>query len=70
MGGAAVAVYRLAVRPWHLGWGATDEEVARSMPSDDLLPGSGSATRAITIEAPPEDIWPWLVQLGYGRAGW
>ena len=62
--------YRLAVRPWHLRWGATDEEWTRPMPGDDLLPGSGSATRAITIEAAPEQIWPWLVQLGYGRAGW
>ena len=40
------------------------------MPGDDLLPGSGSATRAITNDAPPEAIWPWLVQMGYGRSGW
>ena len=65
-----VFAYRLAIRPWHLGWGATDEELSRPMPGDDLLPGSGSATRAITIKASPERIWPWLVQLGYGRAGW
>ena len=66
----AVAVYRGLIRPWHLRWGATDEEVERVMPGDDLLPRAGSTTRAITIAAPPEDIWPWLVQLGYGRAGW
>ena len=63
-------LYRIAVRPWHLRWGATDEEITRPMPGDDLLPGAESATRAITIEAPPEDVWPWLIQLGYGRAGW
>ena len=69
-GGIVALVYRVAIRPWHLRWGATDEELTRPMPGDDLLPGSGSATRAITIEASPEAIWPWLVQLGYGRAGW
>jgi hypothetical protein len=31
---------------------------------------SFNATRAVTIAAPPDDVWPWLVQLGYGRAGW
>jgi hypothetical protein len=71
--GAAVAValvYRVVIRPWHLRWGATDEETTRAMPGDELLPGATSATRAITIRATPETIWPWLVQLGYGRAGW
>ena len=63
-------LYRSAIRPWHLRWGATDDEVARSMPGDDLLPGAASTTRAITVVARPEDVWPWLVQLGYGRAGW
>jgi hypothetical protein len=69
-GGIAALVYRVAIRPWHLRWGATDEELTRPMPGDDLLPGPGSATRAISINATPEAIWPWLVQLGYGRAGW
>jgi hypothetical protein len=59
------------VRRWHLRWGATDEEVAASMPGDEIVPRpSFNATRAITIAAPPEDVWPWLVQLGFGRAGW
>jgi hypothetical protein len=58
-------------RPWHLRWGATDDEVAAAMPGDDIVARpSFSATRAITIAAPPEGVWPWLVQLGYGRAGW
>jgi hypothetical protein len=55
----------------HLRWGATDAEVAGAMPGDGLLPETSfQATRAITIEAEPEAVWPWLVQLGYGRAGW
>jgi hypothetical protein len=40
------------------------------MPGDDLIPGAASTTRAIAIAAPPEQVWPWLVQLGYGKAGW
>lgn len=39
-------------------------------PGDDLLPDAKAATRAITIKATPEAVWPWLVQLGYGKAGW
>jgi hypothetical protein len=64
------AMYVVAIRPWHLRWGATDAEVSRPLPGDDLLPEATSATRAITIAATPEEIWPWLVQLGFGRAGW
>jgi hypothetical protein len=57
-------------RHWHLRWGATDAEVAAAMPGDELVPEpSFSATRAITIQAPPELVWPWIVQLGTGRAG-
>ena len=70
VGGVVAGDYGLAIRPWHLRWGATDEELTRAMPGDDLLAGSGSATRAITIAATPEEIWPWLIQLRYGRAGW
>ena len=40
------------------------------MPGDDLLARAGQTTRAVTIGAPPSEIWPWLVQIGYGRAGW
>ena len=65
-----LGAYRLLVQPWQHRWGATDEEVRRPMPGDDLIPDAASTTRAITIAAPPEQVWPWLVQLGYGRAGW
>jgi hypothetical protein len=57
----------LVIRPWHLRWGATVEEVTRAMPGD--LEHIGW-TRAITIDAAPEQIWPWLVQWGQGRGGW
>jgi hypothetical protein len=42
----------------------------RALPGDDLLRESPvGSTRAVTIAASPEDIWPWLVQIGYGRGG-
>lgn len=57
-------------RRWHLRWGATDSEVRQSLPGDDLVArASYVSTRAIHIDAPPERIWPWLVQVGCGRAG-
>jgi hypothetical protein len=57
-------------RHWHLRWGATDAEVVSAMPGDELVPqASFTATRAITIAAPPEEVWPWIVQIGTRRAG-
>lgn len=51
--------------------GATPEEVWRVLPGDELVTRpTFNATRAITIVAPPEQIWPWLVQTGLTRAGW
>jgi hypothetical protein len=68
---AAIAMYARSVRPWQLRWGATPEEAARSLPGDHLVPKpTFNATRAITVAAPPEQIWPWLVQAGLTRAGW
>jgi hypothetical protein len=58
-------------RPWQLKWGATPEEVSRGMPGDEIVPGPiFNATRAVTVQARPEAIWPWIVQIGFGRAGW
>jgi hypothetical protein len=58
------------VRTRHLRWGATDAEVRGPMPGDEIVPAASfSATRAITIAAPPERVWPWIVQVGFGRAG-
>lgn len=57
-------------RPYQLSWGATSAEVAQPMVGDELNPGpSFRATRAITIAGSPEEVWPWLLQMGYGRAG-
>ena len=66
----ALAAYLLWARPYQLHWGATREEISRPMPGDELIAKPlFLATRAITIDAPPEQIWPWLMQIGYGRAG-
>jgi len=57
-------------RPWCLSWGATDSEVRRGLPGDDLLTDAGIvSTRAVHVVAPPSAIWPWLVQMGPGRGG-
>jgi hypothetical protein len=73
-GAAATAVALGLIRPWYLRWGATDQEVHRALPGDDEVQRPWLAsTRAITIHAPPEAVWPWLVQMGAssrGRAGW
>ena len=67
----ALLAYLRWIRPWQLRWGATNAELERTMPGDDLLKRpTFNATRAVTIRARPEEIWPWIVQLGYGRAGW
>jgi hypothetical protein len=65
------AAYFGLIRPWLLRWGASAGEVARPMPGDGILGAdAASTTRAITIGVPAHDVWPWLAQLGYGRAGW
>ncbi len=65
-----IALYFLLLWPWISHWGATDEEVQRTLPGDDLIANPAFvATKAITIQAPPEAIWPWLVQLGVDRGG-
>lgn len=67
---AMTAVYLLWARPNQLRWGATDAEARGAMPGDELDAHPGFlATRAISIASRPEDIWPWLVQMGYTRAG-
>lgn len=67
--GGAVA-YALLVRPWHLRWGATDEESDAALPGDDLIPSPDlMATRAITVCTTADRVWPWIAQLGQGRGG-
>lgn len=65
-----LGLYVRVIAPWHARWGATDAEVARTMPGDHIIPIAASTTRAIEIARPPELVWPWLVQIGYGRGGW
>src|ERR1700686_2044736 len=72
---AAVGVLAVAFfgvyRPWHLRWGATREDLVREMPGDEIVRRPiFNATRVVTVNARPEDIWPWIVQIGFGRAGW
>jgi len=50
--------------------GSTLEERWSPMPGDEILPEARSSTMAVTIAAPPGDVWPWLVQMGCNRAGW
>ena len=67
----AAAVYGLALRPRLVRWGATDEEIAGPYPGGELVPdGTRASTMAVTIDAPPTQVWPWLVQMGWDRAGW
>ena len=69
-GAGCLVIYLIWLRPWHLRWGATAEEVERRRPGDDIvIQPTFNATRGITIMAKPKDIWPWLLQLGSGRAG-
>jgi hypothetical protein len=66
---AAVLTAPLARKRYNR-WGADLDEVAATLPGDDLVPVPQLGyTRAITIEAPPGDVWQWLVQMGQGRGG-
>jgi len=68
--GLLAASYPLLWRDRCLHWGARPDETAASFRGDELLPCADVVTtRAITIEAQPKQIWPWLVQMGSGRAG-
>ena len=67
---AAREAYRRCLRMAVLTWGATPEESAGCLPGDELLEDAAIvSTRAITIDAPPSAVWPWLLQMGSGRAG-
>ena len=70
LGGVASGVFVRAYRSWHSHWGATDEEVTLAMPGDEIIEQpTFNVTRAITIAARPEEIWPWIAQIGFHRAG-
>ena len=63
-------LYFGALRPRLLGWGASNRERRRALPGDDLVAARWQTTRGVDIAAPAGDVWPWLVQMGYGRGGW
>ncbi|CAN5679821.1 hypothetical protein BH23CHL7_BH23CHL7_15300 [soil metagenome] len=68
---ASGAAYFLVVRPRLRDWGIDPVEAELPLPGDDLVPDPTAVeTRGIAIDAPPSAIWPWLVQMGYERAGW
>jgi hypothetical protein len=67
--GASIA-YALVVHPWLMSWGARTEERMEELPGDEFVPEAGmQATRAVTIDAPVREVWPWLAQIGQDRAG-
>jgi hypothetical protein len=68
--GLALACLKL-VRPWAANWGATAEEASSTLAGDSILAAANlQTTRAITVDAPPGRVWPWLVQMGPSpRAG-
>ncbi|OBG19868.1 hypothetical protein A5765_01575 [Mycolicibacterium celeriflavum] len=69
-GVGAVALYRGMVRPWMYTWGSRADEVEAALPGDELVwADTPRTTRAVTIDAPGDAIWPWLVQIGEDRGG-
>ena len=68
---ASIATYILVLRPRLLRWGASDAELAAPYPGAGVVAGGRrTSTMAVTIDAPPSQVWPWLVQMGCDRAGW
>ncbi len=66
----AAALWSPPARRWYLTWGATGAEAAQALPGDELLPDAEMvSTRAVSIDAAPAEVWPWLVQMGSGRGG-
>ena len=60
----------ILARPWYIRWGSTSAELRMSLPGDELTRAPRYVTqRAVTIDAPPDAVWPWLVQLGQDRGG-
>ncbi|MDJ0520832.1 MAG: hypothetical protein QNJ90_02020 [Planctomycetota bacterium] len=73
VGLAAALLFAALLVRWGTRWGSTPEERAQTMPGDEFLEGGPRArvamTRAVSLTAPPERVWPWIAQLGRG-AGW
>ena len=70
LGVGLAATYLLALRPRLRRWGATDEELRRTLPGDELVPDPAiDSTWCVTVDAPVEEVWPWLAQIGQDRGG-
>ena len=67
---ALILFWELAGRSWAAHWGTTNTELAKAWPGDEMVVNSaGAATHAVTIDAPPQAVWRWLVEVGQDRAG-
>ncbi|HUX35142.1 MAG TPA: hypothetical protein VMV51_14815 [Gemmatimonadaceae bacterium] len=63
-------VFGLLIRPWYLAWGSTASDRTVALPGDAIIPNAtAQETRAITIHAPVDSVWPWVAQLGQDRGG-
>ena len=67
---AALLLYQVVGRPWLRSWGTTPREATEPLPGDELVPARWQTTRAVVINAPAAQVWPWLIQMGYERGGW
>ncbi|HEX6257389.1 MAG TPA: hypothetical protein VFZ70_16390 [Euzebyales bacterium] len=68
--GVAGAAWAVGVERWADRWGATDAEVAVTLPGDELIEDPAMVTtRAVTVRTPPDGVWPWIAQFGQGRGG-
>ena len=68
--GATIAGYLTLLWPWMIHWGATKDERRKTLPGDDLVPQANiQSTKGVTIQASPEAIYPWLLQIGVDRGG-
>ena len=66
-----IIVYIFIIRPWHLRWGAFDNELEINYPGDEIvIKPDFNATRGITINASSSEVWKWIIQIGSKRAGW
>jgi hypothetical protein len=66
-----VAAYAFVFRPRIKSWGVDPVETESPLAGDELIPDPmATETRGVTIDAPVSQVWPWLVQMGFGRAGW
>lgn len=68
--GFLIILYFLVIRDWQLTWGATKEETTRLLLGDDIVQKPHFiATRALSIKALSDEVWKWIIQIGFGRAG-